>query len=64
MIDREKADNKSFWGVILYIYFMPVCSIVETNTLRCCGQPDALYTRLKAECNSASGRPRYRGVMV
>ena len=27
---------------ILYIYFMPVCSIVKTITLRCRGRPDAL----------------------
>ena len=26
----------------LYSYFMPVCSIVETNTPRCRGRPDAL----------------------
>ena len=27
---------------ILYIYFMPVCSIVKTITPRCRGRPDAL----------------------
>ena len=52
-------------GVIVYSYFMPVCSIVKTITSRCRGLPDALYcTRAKAECNSVSGRPRYRGVIV
>ena len=27
---------------ILYSYFMPVCSIVKSITLRCRGRPDAL----------------------
>ena len=27
---------------IVYSYFMPVCSIVKTNTPRCLGRPDAL----------------------
>ena len=42
---------------IVYSYFMPVCSIVKTITPRCRGRPSA-------SCNSASGRPRYRGVIV
>ena len=29
-------------NVILYSYFMAVCSIVKTITPRCCGRPDAL----------------------
>ena len=29
-------------GVIVYSYFMPVCSIVKTITPRCRGRPDAL----------------------
>ena len=48
--------------LIVYSYFMPVCSIVKTITPRCRGRPDALLH--EAECNSASGRPRYRGVIV
>ena len=28
--------------LILYSYFMPVCSIVKTITPRCRGRPDAL----------------------
>ena len=47
---------------IIYSYFVPVCSIVKTITPRCCGRPDALLH--EAECNSASGRPRYWGVIV
>ena len=27
---------------LVYSYFMPVCSIVQTITPRCCGRPDAL----------------------
>ena len=50
-------------GIILYSYFMPVCSIVKTITLRCRGQPDALLHDL-ALCNSASGHLRYGGVIV
>ena len=46
--------------VHVYNYFMPVCSIVKTITPRCRGRPDALLQ----ECNSASGRPRYQGVIV
>ena len=41
---------------------MPVCSIVKTITLRCRGRSDALLN--EAEGNSASGRPRHRGVIV
>ena len=48
--------------LIVYSYFMPVCSIVKTITPRCRGRPDALLH--EAECNSASGCPRYRGVIV
>ena len=40
---------------IVYSYFMPVCSM--DDLMHYC-------TRPKAECNSASGRPRYRGVIV
>ena len=29
-------------GVIVYSYFMPVCSIVKTITPRCRGRPDEL----------------------
>ena len=29
-------------NVIVYSYFMPVCSIDKTITPRCCGRPDAL----------------------
>ena len=29
-------------SIILYSYFMPVCSIVKTITPRCSGQPGAL----------------------
>ena len=47
---------------ILHSDFMPVCSIVQTITPRYRGQPEALLP--KAECNSASGRPRYRRVIV
>ena len=50
-----------FW-VIIYSYFMPVCSTVQTITLRCRGRRDALLHM--AECNSASGRPRHSGVIV
>ena len=44
---------------ILNSYFMPVCSIVKTITLRCQGRPDAQLNEPKAECKSASGRPWY-----
>ena len=47
---------------ILDSYFMPVCSIVKTITPRCRGRPEALLH--EAECNSASGRPWYPGVIV
>ena len=47
---------------IIYSYVMPVCSIVQTITPRCRGRPDALLH--EAGCNSASGRPRYREVIV
>ena len=30
---------------ILYSYFMPVCSIVQTTTPGCRGRPDALIAR-------------------
>ena len=46
----------------VYSYFMPVCSILKTITPKCCGRPDALLH--EAECNSASGCPQYRGVIV
>ena len=36
-------------GVIVYSYFVPVCSIVKNITLRCRGRPDALL-------NEAEGR--------
>ena len=28
--------------ILIYSYFMPVCSIVQTITPRCRGRPDAL----------------------
>ena len=34
--------KSNYWHDILYSYFMPVCSIVKTITLRCRGRPDAL----------------------
>ena len=58
---------------ILYSYFMPVCSIVLScqfvvlSKLLPRGAVDDLMhycMRPKAECNSASGGPRYRGVIV
>ena len=39
--------NFTIIGEILYSYFMPVCSIVKTITLRCCGRPDALLQSLR-----------------
>ena len=47
-----------------YSYFMPVCSIVQTITSRCRGQPEALLHEVEGRVNSASGRPRCRGVLV
>ena len=46
---------------------MPVCSIIKPIIPRCRGAVDDLMhycTEPKAECNSLSGRPRYRGVIV
>ena len=37
-----KRKNTFIINLILYSYFMPVCSIVKTITLRCRGRPDAL----------------------
>ena len=60
---RQKTDIEySVTGLILYSYYMRVCSVVKTITGRCRGRPDALLH--EAECNSASGCPRYRGVIV
>ena len=39
---------KWFQGEILYSYFMPVCIIVQTITLRSRGPPDTLLKRPKA----------------
>ena len=36
------VDHNDIFDYILYSYFMPVCSIVKTITLRCRGRPDAL----------------------
>ena len=33
--------------IILYSYFMPVCSIVKTITSRCRGRPDALLYEVR-----------------
>ena len=44
MIDQNKHFSRLIIPerVIVYSYFMPVCSIVKTITLRYCGRPDAL----------------------
>ena len=34
-------------SIILYSYFMPVCSIVKTITPSCRGRPDALLHEVK-----------------
>ena len=49
---------------ILHTYFMPVCSIVKL--LPRCAVDNLMHfcTRPKVECNSASGRARYRGLIV
>ena len=49
--------------VIVYSYFMLVCSIVKLLLRRAVGDLMHYCTRLKAECNSVSGHPRYRGVI-
>ena len=40
----KKINYKTHFGTdkVVYSYFMPVCSIVKTITLRCHGRPDAL----------------------
>ena len=43
---------------------MLVCSIVKIIILRCRGRRDALLHEAFASCNSASRRPRYRGVII
>ena len=35
-------ENSLPLHILLYSYFMPVCSIVKTITPRCRGRPDAL----------------------
>ena len=60
-IRHGKTDD---WHEILYSYFMPVCSIVKTITPRWCERPDALLHEAEGRVYSASGRPRYRGVIV
>ena len=62
----QGSRQKDFFRVftILYSYFMPVCSIVKTITLRCLNDLMHYFTRPKAECKSASGRPRYGGEIV
>ena len=52
------------FSTLVYSCFMPVCSKVKTITTRGNGRPDALLNEVKAECNSASGRPWYGGVIV
>ena len=57
----------SSWGVILYSYFMPACSIVKTISLLPRGELcDLMHycTRPNGEWNSASGRTQHRGVIV
>ena len=41
-IELDKSWYFSVEHVILYSYFMPVCSIDKTVTPRCRGLPDAL----------------------
>ena len=49
---------------VVYIYLIPVCSIVKTITRGAVDDLMHYCTRPKAKCNSASGRPRYGGVIV
>ena len=44
-----KTPEKLLIGMydIIYSYFMPVCSIVQTITPRCHGRPDSLLHSLK-----------------
>ena len=51
--DIAKIDNYSVYSGWV---------IIKTITPRCGGRPDALLH--KAECNSASGRSQYLGVIV
>ena len=66
-ISTQALENK-YTGTsscIVYSFFMPVCSIVKTITPRFAVDDLKHYcTRPSASCNSASGRPRYRGVIV
>ena len=50
--------------ILIYSYFMPVCSIVQLLPKGAVDDLMHFCTRPKAKCNSASGRPRYRGVIV
>ena len=63
--DLIKGSKKDLYKVIYIVatlstivnsYFIPVCSLVNTITPRCCGRPAALLHE-KASCNSASGNP-------
>ena len=50
--------------ILIYSYFMPVFVIVHLLPRGAVDDLMHYCTRPKAKCNSASGRPRYRGVIV
>ena len=63
--DKKHEEHPSMQrDEIVYSYFMPVCNIVKLLPRGAVDDLMHYCTRPKAECNSASGRPRYRGVIV
>ena len=43
LLNKHWQQRRGFTlEIMVYSYFMPVCSIVKTITPRCRGQPDAL----------------------